>query len=71
MGSTLRSKRTGWAAGKPSDEPLRKGETQSPTDLELILPNSSTVQTVSVGYTTGIIFYKMLFFSTYFAAIHS
>jgi hypothetical protein len=28
MGSTVGSSRTGWAAGKPSDEPLRKGETQ-------------------------------------------
>jgi len=35
MGSTVGSRRRVRVAGKPSDEPLRKGETQSPTELEL------------------------------------
>ena len=34
IGSTLGSRRRVRAAGKPSDEPRRKGETQSLTDFE-------------------------------------
>jgi len=35
VGSTVESPRRVRVAGKPSGEPLRKGETQSPTELEL------------------------------------
>ena len=33
MGSTVESRRRVRAAGKPYDEPVRKGKIQSPTDL--------------------------------------
>jgi len=34
----------GWAAGKPSDEPLRKGETQSLTDPAHLFRGSITLR---------------------------
>ena len=48
MGSTLKSYGRVKAAGKPSDEPLRKGETQSPSPPVQFSPEANIMQSQKV-----------------------
>jgi len=58
LGSTLESTTAGWVAVKPSDEPLRKGETPRPTLLiSLALPKNYCQRHSQVSLT--VIFYPL------------
>jgi len=56
MGSTVESRWRVRAAGKPSDEPLRKGETQSLTVIDIVVPKPNSTSDGSLFFAKGVDF---------------